>query len=204
MNKLKQRLLFVHKGIEQTPFPHLMNADKVRGDNQTGIKKGISLTDGFTLICQVVPSPPWLVGSAHQRMTTKKWPSSEHLLPHIPPSPTSPCLLHAPHPSPLPSTGSPLALYHPSPLSLARSQLPHGLLWPILHLPKPTTDAWCVKKVRSSGLAEAPFLPLHRGGLPCGFIIICRWHSAQVQAQCKRWHQRGGMRLATHLVISCP
>lgn len=135
MNKLKQRLLFVHKGIEQTPFPHLMNADKVRGDNQTGIKKGISLTDGFTLICQVVPSPPWLVGSAHQRMTTKKWPSSEHLLPHIPPSPTSPCLLHAPHPSPLPSTGSP-----PSPLPplspLSRS-LPVASRLAVTHLAPP-------------------------------------------------------------------
>lgn len=57
MIQLKQRLLFVYKGIEQSTFPHLMNADKVRGDNQTGITKGISLTQGFTQICQVVPSP---------------------------------------------------------------------------------------------------------------------------------------------------
>lgn len=57
MIKLKQRLLFVYKGIEQTTFPHLMNTDKVRADNQTGITKGISLTEGFTLICKVVPSP---------------------------------------------------------------------------------------------------------------------------------------------------
>lgn len=164
-----------------------MNADKVRADNQTGITKGISLTEGFTLICQIVPSALWLVGSSPKNANKKVT-----LLPQI-------CV---PHPSPLPS--SPLSPLPPLSLSLVLSQLPHGLLWPILHLPKPTADAWCVKKVRSSGLAEAPSLPLHRGGLPCGFIIICRWHSAQVQAQCKRWHQRGGMRLATHLVISCP
>lgn len=115
MIQLKQRLLFVYKGIEHSTFPHLMNADKVRGDNQTGITKGISLTQGFTLICQVVPSPLWLVGSAHQRMPTKKWPSSEHLLPQSSPSPKSPSLICVPHPSPLPTTRYPLALYHPSP-----------------------------------------------------------------------------------------
>lgn len=95
MIQLKQRLLFVYKGIEQSTFPHLMNADKVRGDNQTGITKGISLTQGFTQICQVVPSPLWLVGSAHQRMPTKKWPSSEHLHPPTHP-PWSVSLTHPP------------------------------------------------------------------------------------------------------------
>lgn len=72
MIQLKQRLVFVYKGIERTAFPHLMNADKVRGDNQTGITKGISLTEAFTLICQVLPSPLRLVGSARPRMPTKK------------------------------------------------------------------------------------------------------------------------------------
>lgn len=109
-----------------------------------------------------------------------------------------------PHFTPPPFPNYPLAPLLSPPFPLVLAQLPHGLLWPILHLPKPTTDAWCVKKVRSSAVAEAPFLPVHRGGLPCGFIIICRWHSAQVQAQCKHWHQRGGMRLVTLLVISCP
>lgn len=142
-----------------------------------------------------------LIGQEHSpknaNKVTLQWapPPSNPSIPPTSPPPPALC------PSPNPPSSLPLAPYHPS---LILSQLPHGLLWPILHLPKPTTEAWCVKKVRSSGLAEAPSLPLHRGGLPCGFIIICRWHSAQVQAQCKRWHQRGGMRLATHLVISCP
>lgn len=196
MRAIKQSLLSVYKGTEWCTFPRLMNADKVRADNQTGITKGISLSERFTLICQILPSALWLVGSSPKnankkvtlhRATPPTNPSTPHL--HLTLSDLCP-----PAPIPLP----PL-----SPL-LVLSQLPHGLLWPILHLPKPTADAWCVKKVRSSGLAEALSLPLHRGGLPCGFIIICRWHSAQVQAQCKRWHQRGGMRLATHLVISCP
>lgn len=112
-----------------------MNADKVRGDNQTGIPKGISLTEGFTLICQVVSSPLSLVGSAHQRMPTKKWPSSEHLLPQIPTPPTSPSLHRVPHPFPLPSTCSPLALHHPS-TSLSCS-LPVASRLAVTHLAPP-------------------------------------------------------------------
>lgn len=122
MIKLKQRLLFVHKGIEQTTFPHLMNTDKVRADNQTGITKGISLTEGFTLICKVVPSPLWLVQSACQRMPTKKWPSSEHLLPQIPPSrrphpPRSVSLTHPPFLLP----GHPASTTSLPPSTLSRS-----------------------------------------------------------------------------------
>lgn len=94
-----------------------MNADKVRGDNQTHITKGISLT----LICKVAPSPPWLVRSAHQRMPTKKWPSSEHLLPQTF-HPPHPCV---PHPSP-PSFQQPplVGLRH---LSLSLSPLARSL-----------------------------------------------------------------------------
>lgn len=137
MKQLKQSLLFVYKGMEQTTFPHLMNADEVRGDNQTGITKGISLTEGFTLICQVVPSPLWLVGSTHQRMPTKKWPSSEDLLlpqtPSIPhltlpalcPSPIPPFLLPAPTPRPLP------------PLSPRSRSLPVASRLAVTHLAPP-------------------------------------------------------------------
>lgn len=201
MIQLKQRLLFVHKGIRRAAFPRLMNADKVRADNQTGRTKGISLSEAFHSDLSNSRRPPsdWW-GSSPKNANKKKGTL------HRAPPPTGPCV--RPH---LPDLCPP-TVTHPafSPLSQrlpptpVLSWLPHGSLWPILHLPKPTADARCVKKVRSSGSAEAPSLPLHRGGLPRGFIIICRWHSAQVQAQCKRWHQRGGMRLATHLVISCP
>lgn len=155
-----------------------MDADQVRADNQMRITKGISLTGSFSPVCQVVPSAP-LIGHELIKECPKK---------RAPPPPTNPPTL------PLPPLTPPLVF----------SLLPNGSLWPILHLPRPTADAWCVKKVRSSCSAEAPSLPLHREGLPCWFIIICHWHSAQVQSQCKRWHQRGGMRLATHSVISCP
>lgn len=70
---------------------------------QTGITKGISLSESFTLICQVVPSALRLVGSSHQRMPTKKWPSSEHLLPSPQcPSPIPPFLLPPSWPSSAP------------------------------------------------------------------------------------------------------
>lgn len=184
MIQLKQRLFFQCKGLKQATFPQLMNADKERGDNQT---KGIFLLLVSLWFVKCFRSSPWLVRSFNQRMPTNKWPSSAISL-HPPLYP--PC--------------SPPAFNH------SLSPLPHSLLvasrLAVTHLAPP--EAHNRRLVCEEGqefrLGWGSIPPSAQRRLPCGFIIICRWHSAQVQAQCKRWHQRGGMRLATHLVISCP
>ena len=116
-----------------------MNADKVSGDNQTRITKGISLTEAFTLIRQVSPSPLRLARSSHQRIPTESDHSSEHLLPQTPASPTSPSSLCVPHPSPpaLPSTHHPqLTPPPPRSPSLSRS-LPVASRLAVTHLAPP-------------------------------------------------------------------
>lgn len=106
MRAPKQSRLSVYKGSERCTFPHLMNADKVRADNQTGITKGISLTERFTLICQILPSALWLVESspknANKKVTLHR--ATPPTNPSIPP--TSPSLICVPTPHPHPSTTS--------------------------------------------------------------------------------------------------
>ncbi len=94
-----------------------MNADKVRGDNQTGITKGISLTEGLSDLSSVSFSP--LIGREHSpknanKKVTLQWapPPSNPSIPHL--------TLPAQCPSPIPPSFYPLpllALYQPSPLS---------------------------------------------------------------------------------------
>lgn len=115
MIRLKQRLLFVHKGIWLCAFPRLMNADKVRADNQTGRTKGISLSEVFhsdSSNSRWPPSDWW--GSSPKNANKKRGPSIQHLLPQ------PPCV--NPH---LPDL-RPLTVTHPafSPLSQRLSLLP--------------------------------------------------------------------------------
>lgn len=116
MIRLKQRLLFVHKGIRRAAFPRLMNADKVRADNQTGRTKGISLSEAFHSDLSNSRRPPsdWW-GSSPKNANKKRGPSIEHLLPQAPASTPAPWSV-SPNSHP-PTLFSPLAVPLPPPPS---------------------------------------------------------------------------------------
>lgn len=115
---LKQRLLFVYKEAEQTTFPHLLNADKVRGDNEKAEQKGFTEAFRSDLSSGSSSFSDWSETITKECQKKKKeWPSSEQLLPQIPPSPTltlpSVSLTHPPFsscPSPLSRSFSPSCL----------------------------------------------------------------------------------------------
>lgn len=182
------------KGLRRAAFPRLMNADKVRADNQTGRTKGISLSEAFHSDLSNGSERP-LIGGRLTKECQQKKKKKEGTL-HRAPPPTRRCLPCLPS---LPAPGPPPFSLSPSPLVASRLA--------VTHLAPP--GAHSRRSVCEEGQEFRPGWGLRPSlctveARPCGFIIICRWHSAQVQAQCKRWHQRGGMRLATHLVISCP
>lgn len=116
MIRLKQRLLFVHKGIRRAAFPRLMNADKVRADNQTGRTKGISLSEAFHSDLSNSRRPPsdWW-GSSPKNANKKKGTL------HRAPPPPSPPPICVPQQSPtqpfLPSRSASTASPSPPPSS---------------------------------------------------------------------------------------
>lgn len=84
------------KGLRQAAFPRLMNADKVRADNQTGRTKEISLSEAFHSDLSNSSEHP-LIGGRLTKECQARGPSIEHLLPQGPappqhPSPQQPSL----------------------------------------------------------------------------------------------------------------
>lgn len=107
------------KGLRRAAFPRLMNADKVRADNQTGRTKGISLSEAFHSDLSNGSECPLIGGRLTkecQQKKRKRGPSIEHLLPQGPASPPSLPPAHPAFPlSPSPLVASRLSVTHLAP-----------------------------------------------------------------------------------------
>lgn len=105
------------KGLRRAAFPRLMNADKVRADNQTGRTKGISLSEAFHSDLSNGSERPLIGGRLTKECQQKK--KKEGTL-HRAPPPARPCLPSLPAPGPPPllslalSSGCLTALCDPS------------------------------------------------------------------------------------------